>query len=42
MNFNPVSYEGQGIRWEESENLCKIDWVPADLPLAEYLCKLHG
>ena len=42
MNFNPVPHDGQGIRWEKPENLCDIDWVPADLPLAEYLSRLNG
>ena len=41
-DFNPVPHDGQGIRWEEPNKLCDVDWVPADLPLAEYLCRLNG
>ena len=37
MNFNPMSLEGQGIRWEEPGSLCDVNWVPADLPLAKRL-----
>ena len=41
-NFNPVPHEGQLIRWEEPDKLCGVDWVPADIPLAEYLSCLNG
>jgi 8-oxo-dGTP diphosphatase len=38
--FNPYPHEGQGIRWEVPDKLCEVDWVPADLPLAEYLTNI--
>ena len=40
MDFVPIPHDGQNIRWEKTEKLCDVDWVSADLPLAEYLCKL--
>ena len=39
MDFNPIPHEGQKIRWEEPHKLLDVDWVPADLPLAEYLSR---
>ena len=41
-DFNPVPLEGQEIRWEKPDKLCNLDWVPADLPLAEYLSNSRG
>ena len=39
ISFNPVPHEGQGIRWVKPNNLCDVDWMPADRPLAEYLAR---
>ena len=38
-DFNPFPHEGQKIKWEFAKNLNRVDWVPADWPLAEYLMK---
>ena len=35
--FNPAPCEGQGIRWQREDELLNMDWVPADLSLANFL-----
>ncbi len=38
-DFSPFPHDGQQIKWELPEYLNKVDWVPADWPLAEYLMR---
>ena len=37
--FRPYPHEGQEIKWVAPKELCNVNWVPADCPLAEYLGK---
>lgn len=35
----PTPHEGQDIAWIPLVGLTKVDWVPADLPFARWLCR---